>query len=109
MRFHPPFDRSVDMHFAQPWWQGFFGWFIPVLMVAVLIGLVVWAMLRLTAPARLATAGGPGAVTVRRNDGALDLVRTRYAQGEITRDEFVQLSNDLGEPVAAPPPAEPAG
>ncbi|HJP66039.1 MAG TPA: hypothetical protein VKA30_07025 [Actinomycetota bacterium] len=109
MRFHPPFDRGIDAHWSQPWWQGFLGWFIPMLIVALLIGLAVWAVLRMTSPGRLAMAGGPGFLPARRADGALELVRTRYAKGEITRDEFAQLSNDLGEPLPVPPPEPPPG
>jgi uncharacterized membrane protein len=38
-------------------------------------------------------------------DGALDLVRLRYAKGEIGRDEFLRLNEDLGGHGAASPPA----
>jgi uncharacterized membrane protein len=75
-----------------------------MLVVALLIGLVVWAVLRMTGPNRLAVAGAGWSGPVRRADAALDLVRTRYARGEISRDEFVQISADLGGPPTEPPP-----
>jgi putative membrane protein len=100
-RFNPPFDPR----FHEPWWHGFLGWFIPFLIVVLLVGLAVWAILRVTGPGRLALASG-GTAT-RPGNGALDLVRARYARGEISRDEFIQLSADLGGQLPpGPPPAE---
>ena len=37
-------------------------------------------------------------------DEALDAARLRYARGEMTREEFLQVTEDLGGP--EPPPAE---
>lgn len=37
----------------------------------------------------------------------LAVARMRYASGEIGRDEYVQLAQDLGEAPAAEPPAPP--
>ena len=99
-RFHPP----LDPRWGDPWWHGFLGWFIPFLVIAVLTGLAVWAILRMTGPNRGPTTGGWAPVV--RTDSALELVRGRYARGEISRDEFVQLSSDLGGSVPEPPRAE---
>jgi uncharacterized membrane protein len=41
-------------------------------------------------------------------DGAMEALRLRYAQGEITREEFLQVSQDLGG-TDSPPPAPPEG
>ncbi|MFN2590064.1 MAG: SHOCT domain-containing protein [Actinomycetota bacterium] len=78
------------------------GWLIPLLLILLLAGLAVWAILRVTGHSR-AIAGGGGWSTAAgaRGDSALELVRARYARGEISREEFVQLSADLGAP--APP------
>ena len=99
-RFHPP----LDARWSEPWWHGFLGWFIPFLFVAVLVALTVWAILRLTGSNRLASLPSAGWTPGPGTDSALDLVRTRYARGEIPRDEFVQLSSDLGGGVPEPPP-----
>ena len=43
-------------------------------------------------------------------DEALTHVRLRYARGELSRDEYLRMSADLGAPVVdapAPPPAPP--
>jgi putative membrane protein len=48
-------------------------------------GLVIWAVLRVTS--------GPGRSTTEASP--LDIARTRYARGEISREEFEQLQRDL--------------
>ena len=48
-------------------------------------------------------AGG-GNADRSSGDEALDAIRLRYARGEMTREEFLQVSKDLGGP--EPPPAE---
>ena len=91
-------------------WAFFFGGLIPLLLVAALIGVAVWAVIRLTSHPRpigatIGPALGPSP------DGALEEVRLRYARGEITREEFVQRFRDLGgsePPTPTPPPPDAA-
>jgi putative membrane protein len=94
-RFGPP-DRGFVVHHG--WWWGFWAHFIPFLFFVALIGLVVWAVLRLSgrtyAPAMAAAPAG--FVPAPRMDPALEEVRLRYARGEMSREEFVQRSQDLG-------------
>ena len=96
------FDHGFD---AGHHWFGA-GWpILGIAMFLILVGVAVWAVLRITrAEARPVLAGGPPAP---RPDGALDEVRLRYARGEMTRDEFVQRFADLGGPTpgAPTPPA----
>ena len=49
---------------------------------------------------------GAGDHNVERSAGdqALEAVRLRYARGEMTREEFLQVTKDLGGP--EPPPTE---
>ena len=80
---------------GYPWWPGFLGWIMPLLFLLGIGALAVWAVLRATdrrhpegapwAPAQ----GTPG-------DAALEQARLRYARGEISREEFFQISADLG-------------
>jgi hypothetical protein len=75
-------------------------------MFAVLVGLLIWAVLRLGRDGSL-RAGGPqlaGPVPTRGPDVALEHARYRYARGEIGRDEFLLISQDLGGQVSAMPP-----
>jgi uncharacterized membrane protein len=85
------------------------GGILPSFLLLVLIGVTIWAVLRVTA--RPVPAAGPGlSAPAGRRDQAVEEVRLRYARGEMTRDEFVQRSRDLGgpeldpgEPVPPPP------
>jgi uncharacterized membrane protein len=80
---------------------------LPLLLLAVLVGVVVWGVLRLTAHGTplIAGVGGP-AFPVR--DQALEALRVRYARGEVDRTEYLERSADLGGPVIpeAPDPEE---
>ncbi len=86
-------------------WHELLGWLLPTLFFIALVALAVWAVIRLTGPGRPAAAAPALGPPVMRTDSALEQVRLRYARGEISREEFVQLSDDLGGPVAgqAPP------
>lgn len=61
------------------------GWLVPLLALAGLTALVVWA-------ARKLAGDGDGGRPV---DDALATARRRYARGEIDREEFRTLRSDL--------------
>jgi uncharacterized membrane protein len=87
---------------------GVFGVMLLILL-AVLIGVVVWAIIRLTSQGAARSTGTVPALPPQgRSDAALEHARYRYARGEIDRDQFVLISNDLGAPISAPPPPAPA-
>jgi putative membrane protein len=90
------------------WWL--FGGLVPFLMLLALIGLAVWVVVRMTSRgSRALPATGP-ASSFTRPDGALEEVRLRYARGEISREEFLQRSQDLGglgSPAGEPGPPSP--
>lgn len=74
-------------------WGG--GWGIVmllfwVLVIAGVIALVMW-LLRGGVPAASSGAAGP-------QNRALDILKERYARGEITRDEYEAMLRDLREP-----------
>jgi putative membrane protein len=91
-------------HMGPDWWP-FVGWLVPMVLLLVLIGIGVWAVVRLTGRPqhRGADTAGPAGPPAVHRDGALEEVRLRYARGEIDRDEFLQRTSDLTG--AAPPPA----
>jgi len=66
------------------WWMPLVGGLMWFAFLAV-IGLVVWTAVR------------PGTERAQTNDRptALDILKTRYARGEITRAEFEQTKGDL--------------
>jgi uncharacterized membrane protein len=73
-----------------------------VLAVVLLVGVVVFVAVRYASrplPGVLGVAAAP------RPD-LLTVVAQRYANGEITRDEFLRMSADLGGP-AVPVPERP--
>ncbi len=65
-----------------------FGWIGLILNVAIIVGiviLVVWAVKRFTSG-----SVSPSGQTPR------EILQTRYACGEITRDQYQQMLSDLG-------------
>ncbi len=91
---------------------GVFGW-LSLAIVAALLILGVVALVRLWGTPRgrgLAFPGGPQPPPV---DPAITELRIRYARGEITWEEYVQRSHNLGVPFppgpgTLSPPGSPA-
>jgi uncharacterized membrane protein len=76
-----------------------------IALLALVVLLAIWLVQSIRRTS-LPTAYGsplPGA----RADAALEEARVRYARGDITREQFLEISRDLGGPV--PPPEPPAG
>jgi uncharacterized membrane protein len=71
---------------------------LPLVLLVLLIGVVVWAVLRVTRHDR-------APVTAAAVDKALSEARLRYARGEMSRDEYLERSRDLG--VTVPLPEQP--
>jgi putative membrane protein len=115
--FGPGFGPGIERGF-----DGGFHWFgiVPLLLFAVLIGVIVWAVIRLTREGGArALAGGGAAIgttpVAARPDGALEELRLRYARGEMTREDYTQRLADLGggpaagSPTATSEPTPPGG
>jgi putative membrane protein len=95
-----------DRFFGHHGWWWFLGGTVPILLLLALVGLGVWAVLRRGSPVFPATrAGGAEAGP----DGALKEVRLRYSRGEMSREEFLQRSEDLGAAGPAPGERGPSG
>ncbi len=76
-----------------PWMMWEFGWmwFMPLFMVAFW-GLVIWAVVALAQG--LSRPGGSDS-GLGRKDSAQEILRRRYALGEITREEYQKLRGNL--------------
>lgn len=66
------------------WAWMLFGWVWMVAFWGVIIALVVWAVRRLSEPRQ--AAGGPG---------PLEILKARYARGEISKQQFDEMKRDL--------------
>jgi len=76
------------------WW--FLGGLVPFLLLLALVGLAVWAILRATPRGSAVFAAPSAGAAAVRPDAALEELRLRYARGEMSREEFLQRSQDLG-------------
>jgi len=96
----------MDGHGDGYWHHGHgfpvLGWLVPLLVLALLAGLVIWAFVG--TGARRRTVQQPTAPPAASVDTALTELRLRYARGEVSREDFLRISADLGGPV---PPASP--
>jgi putative membrane protein len=66
-----------------------FMWFMPILWIAIL-GLIIWAI--------VAAVGRPGESHSQgsaKTDSALEILKQRYARGEIGKEEYEQKRKDL--------------
>jgi len=85
-------DYAMKEHgMMGPWMMGGFGmgWFMPVIWIVV-IGLIVWAVIALVKS--INGVGGQGLV---KQASALEILKERYARGEINKEEFEDKRKDL--------------
>jgi putative membrane protein len=74
-----------------PWMMGGFGgmWLMPIFMI-VFWGLVIWGIVALI---RGLSRGDGGSAT--QADSALEILKKRYARGEISKQEYEKRKKDL--------------
>lgn len=65
------------------WWM-IFGMLWMVIFWGAIVWLIIWGIGQVSGGGR------------RSEDTPLEIARTRYARGEITREQFEQLRRDLG-------------
>lgn len=83
-------------------WGGFtgLGWLGPVLNLALTLGVIVGAILlvfwlvRRLAPASPAAAAAPA--RAGETPSGREILQARYARGEITREQYLEMLADLG-------------
>jgi putative membrane protein len=98
---------TVTWVHQEPWW-GVAWHVLPILLLAILTGVVVWAVVR-GGPRWAASPAAP-ATAIPRPDPALEELRIRYARGEVDPDDYRRRVADLGgPPMPAPSPGEEPG
>ncbi|MBU2534583.1 MAG: SHOCT domain-containing protein [Chloroflexi bacterium] len=65
------------------------GWLMPILWI-VIIGLIIWAVIYL-----VRGVGGTGSQDTIKQSSALEILKDRYARGEIGKEEFEEKRKDL--------------
>ena len=65
------------------------GWLMPILWI-VIIGLIVWAVIYL-----VRGVGRTGSQDSIKQSSALEILKDRYARGEIGKEEFEEKRKDL--------------
>lgn len=78
------------MGWSGPWW----GWLAMLLFWIVLLAVPI-ALVRLLWPPSARGGAGSGAGPGSSRDEALEHLRQRYARGEIGREEFLRMRDDL--------------
>lgn len=66
------------------------GWFMPIIMI-LFWGLIIWAIVELVRGTTGYRSGDPSG----RSDTALDVLKKRYARGEISKEEFEDKKKDI--------------
>ena len=103
--FGPP---RFERHGGWEWLHALFG----LLFVAAIVALIVFLLLRVfdrnqPKPVASGPIYPPPRSPAPGFDPALAELRLRYARGEVSRDDFLRISTDLGAPPPAPPPPAP--
>ena len=75
------------MHHIGGWWMPGMGILMALICVGIIV-LVVWGI------TRLVRRGGCCSATVTKQT-PIDIVKERYAKGEITKEQFEQIKKDL--------------
>jgi uncharacterized membrane protein len=92
----------IDSHRGFDWGPAIFHFVFMLLVLGGIAALAVW----LIQSARHGQLAHAHAVPAQAEDVAVREARMRYARGEMTREEFLQISTDLGGHPLAPPVAE---
>jgi len=74
------------------WVMMLIGGLVMLLFWGIVIVLAVWVIRALTRPERDRGVGGPS--TLQENS-AIEILKQRYARGEISREEYQNMRRDL--------------
>lgn len=72
---------------------GFGGWFMWIILL-IIIGVAVFFIVRYSQISSLITKNGRSSLSTQK-ENPLDIIKNRYAKGEITKEQYEDLKNDL--------------
>jgi putative membrane protein len=83
------------------WWSMHQGWYGPDTMMGYgggmgIMGLLFWGLVIVVIISLIARARSPVDSTTSRPYDPLEILKQRYARGEIDKDQFKALRHDLG-------------
>ncbi len=83
----------MPIYSGYGWWMWIAGGLMMLLFWAVVIALAFFAI-----RAVIRSGGRSSGTTqsINRNQAPLDILKERYARGEITREEYMNMRSDLG-------------
>jgi putative membrane protein len=82
-------------HWFHGGWGGIGGmWFMPLIMI-VILGLIIWGIVTLFRRAGWAGGAGCCSNSTVASDPAIDILRKRFASGEISKEEFEEKKKAL--------------
>ncbi len=73
-------------------WGYGMGWFWTIIMAAICVAVIVGIIFFIK---WLVVSAGAGSGGAKSADSALDILRKRYARGEINKEEFEEKKKDL--------------
>lgn len=68
-----------------------FGWLITIALVVGLVWLAIWLVRRIGGHTPVGTSGN----SPSSGESAMEALQLRYARGEITREQYLQMRDDL--------------
>lgn len=77
--------------FGGPWFGGGFGGMFMMLPMLIFWGLIIWGAVTLVRKLGATQFRGP----MQSTPVALEILKERYAKGEINRDEFERMKKEI--------------
>jgi putative membrane protein len=82
-----------------PWHMGYWGWggmlFGGILMLLFWGGIITIGVLVIRAISRTNQSGGKSDYLLSQGRDSLEILKERYARGELTREQYQEIKHDL--------------